>query len=55
MPAWHAALAKVKIRMLAAYVYSLGGAQAAPAPAPDQAVDAAAAAESPAEAGNVGG
>lgn len=54
MPAWNLHLDKVKIRMLAAYVYSLGGGEAAPAPAPDQAVDAAAAAESPAEAGNVG-
>jgi cytochrome c oxidase cbb3-type subunit 3 len=55
MPAWSLHLDKVTIRMLAAYVHSLGGGEAAPAPvsAPEQAADAASAA--PAGAGNVGG
>lgn len=55
MPAWGLHLDKVTIRMLAAYVYSLGGGETAPAlaPATQQAAEAAGAA--PAGAGNAGG
>lgn len=53
MPAWSLHLDKVTIRMLAAYVHSLGGGEAAPAASPVQAAEAAGAPA--AGAGNVGG
>ena len=40
MPAWGERLDKATIRMLAAYVHSLGGGEAAPAPQPVEAADA---------------
>ena len=46
MPAWGARLDPVTVKMLAAYVHSLGGGEAAPTPAP-QAVAAPAAAAAP--------
>ena len=44
MPAWGARLDPVTVKMLAAYVHSLGGGEAAPAPAPEAAAAPAAAA-----------
>ena len=45
MPAWGAVLGPVKVKMLAAYVHSLGGGEAAPAPVETAVADNAAATE----------